>query len=843
MQYNALPGEIYYIYVWASETPLSAVEFDQRAWVSRIQINTPGFLPYIQYFPSTHPRGVIEAPAAGAVVQGTVIFSGWAVDAASWDGPGMNRVEFYLGNTLLGQSLYGFSRPDVAWLMSDSRFLPSGFTFLLDTTRLPNGLNTITVRFRSSVTGLWSYLERTINVNNGTSPNPTTPTVVPSASPTVAPSASPTVAPSASPTVAPSASPTVAPRASPTVAPRASPTVVPRIPTITLGAYSVNGRVIDPHNRGVAGVTVSAGGRSATTDTTGAYRISGLPAGNYQLTASHSGYSFSPSSHNAIVAGDVQGQNFVATPLTTSDAFDLTISLYNNPQGNQRRPYEEIIGYFADAVFEMSNGVHKVGTVTIYPNNGRHGRADVRWVASCRPSAAISGYGFDGPHIEMCDEFSQINFLLEDHEGGGYILAHEWGHYFYALYDEYRKSSGACDPGDPGDPCPNDTPVQESIMNNSLRARGGHFAWLNFSTALNNTRNTAQHRVYQASGWETLVRSPALDPRDGVLHNYPARPYFPALVDVAPAAGQAPRIDLVAGHTARSELNIVWTANTANLSDEDDGFVANLNVLDGGIVSYPNPIRLLATLQRTRMVAGALAQGELLAPDGSYTTFTLRDDGLAPDPTADDGIYAALVNYTQDGPHTLRVYFSNPNGNAKEVFDSGQFAPPPPGVDAPQLPAPIPISDDFAVIAEMVIIVSGTQADDHGDTPQSATLLEHNNHDLVGKIDRAGDRDLFRIEATQAGRVVVRVSDLAFGMLPRLRILAADGTTERANVTWSGIGYLWAEVSVEEGGTIYAEVSHTDSSAATGIYKISAGAAISSDVSNSVNVYLPLIRR
>ncbi len=604
--------------------------------------------------------------------------------------------------------------------------------------------------------------------------------------------------------------------------------------------YSVSGRITTSNGTGLAGVTVSTGTRGATTDTTGAYRITGLPAGNYRLTASLSGYSFSPSSRSVNVAASVSGQDFVATRMTASEAFDITVSLYNNPVGAQRTPYEEMMRHFADGVFEMSNGVHKLRTVTIYPNDGRKGRADVQWIARCHPNAHIAGYGLEGLRIEMCDSFSGVNFL-QDHASGGYMLAHEWGHYLYALYDEYRGSD-TCNPMRPGWPCISDTPVEPSIMHSQWKARGGNFVWLNFSTALNNTRNTAQHRIYRASGWETLVRQPELDPRDGVLYNYPRRPYFPALSDVAPAAGQAPRIDLVSGHTARSALSIVWAPGSASLLNASDDFVASLNVLDGGIVRYPNPIRVVTLLQRTRPIAGAVAEGELIAPDGSSTSFTLRDDGIAPDPEANDGLYSALVNYTQDGVHTLRVRFSNPQGTAVEIFDSGAGAPPLPGYEG-QIPPPEPVHEDFAVVAELEIIVTGTQADDHGDTPQTATALDSTNENMVGKIDRPGDRDFFRISAEQTGRLVVRVSGLAFGMHPRLRILAANGTTERASVTWSGTGYLWAEVDVQAGDLLYAEVRHQDANAQGGIYTISAGAPIVSEQQRSFGVYLPLVRR
>ncbi|MFV9506446.1 MAG: carboxypeptidase-like regulatory domain-containing protein, partial [Oscillochloridaceae bacterium umkhey_bin13] len=606
---------------------------------------------------------------------------------------------------------------------------------------------------------------------------------------------------------------------------------------ISAATYTISGRVTTANGTGLAGVTVSTGARGATTDSTGAYRISGLVAGTHQLTAGLSGYRFSPSSRSVTVSTAVSGQDFEATRLSTSDTFDLSISLYNNPTGTQRIPYEEMLRYFADGVFEMSNGAHKLGTITIYPNAGRLGRADVQWVASCWPKAHVAGYGIEGWRIQMCDTFGATNFLQQV-EDGGYTLAHEWGHYFYGLYDEYRGPD-SCQPNDPGWPCNTDMPVLNSIMNDHWQAQGSNFAWLNFSTALNNTRNTAQHRVYLASGWETLVRPSELDPRDGSLRSSIRRPYFPALAAVAPPPGQAPRIDLVPGHTARSELQIVWTATLANLSTDE--FVAGIQALDGGIVNYPDPIRLIATLQRVQMITGATASGEVIAPDGTRSVFTLRDDGVAPDPEAADGLYAALLNYRQNGEHTIRVRFTNPNGTAAEIF-SGQPAPPPPGSSA-TIPPPVLINDRFDVETELTVIVTGVQTDDHGDTAATATALATTNQDTSGSIDRAGDRDLFTLTPTTSGRLVVRLSNLAFNLQPRLRILAADGRTELATRSGSGTEPLWVEVRVQAGQRLYAEVSDQRSGAFGGFYQISAGASLVSEPSATRDVYLPLIRR
>jgi len=249
---------------------------------------------------------------------------------------------------------------------------------------------------------------------------------------------------------------------------------------------------------------------------------------------------------------------------TQATLIDITISLYSSPaSAADRAPYERIIRYFADGVYEASNGAHKIQKVTIYTGGNFADRADVVWVASCHPNAAPSGRSVQGGHVNFCDTFSTYKFLDDDKGGqeGGYTLAHEWGHYFYGLYDEYR--------GLPSYdtifhfPHSNDDAVPNSIMHNQFNAvdkgSGHDYNWLNFSTAISDTRNTAQHRVYGASCWETLARPVADDPRDGQRKALPQRIYYADLAAVAPTTGTHPAIDLPAA-AARSGLDIVWVS-------------------------------------------------------------------------------------------------------------------------------------------------------------------------------------------------------------------------------------------------------------------------------------------
>ncbi|WP_129630290.1 clostripain-related cysteine peptidase [Candidatus Oscillochloris fontis] len=97
--------------------------------------------------------------------------------------------------------------------------------------------------------------------------------------------------------------------------------------SITLSrVYSISGRITTSSGAGLGSVSVSDGTRTATTNSTGDYTLSGVPAGNYTLTTSRSGYSFSPTTRSISVSGNLTGQNFTGTLLTYSVSGRITTS-------------------------------------------------------------------------------------------------------------------------------------------------------------------------------------------------------------------------------------------------------------------------------------------------------------------------------------------------------------------------------------------------------------------------------------------------------------------------------------------------------------------------------------
>ena len=62
---------------------------------------------------------------------------------------------------------------------------------------------------------------------------------------------------------------------------------------------------------------------------------------------------------------------------------------------------------------------------------------DILWVKSCWPNANVAGHTKPGSRIEHCDTFDTTSFLT-NRMAGGVTLLHEWGHFGYGVYDEYK---------------------------------------------------------------------------------------------------------------------------------------------------------------------------------------------------------------------------------------------------------------------------------------------------------------------------------------------------------------------------------------------------------------------
>lgn len=109
--------------------------------------------------PQSAPRVWVDAPGSGQTVTPSFVVSGWAIDAASTSGPGIDAVHVWAypstgaAAIFAGAATYGASRPDVAAAFGSSIFTPSGFS--LQATLAP-GNYTLAVYAHSSVTATWA---------------------------------------------------------------------------------------------------------------------------------------------------------------------------------------------------------------------------------------------------------------------------------------------------------------------------------------------------------------------------------------------------------------------------------------------------------------------------------------------------------------------------------------------------------------------------------------------------------------------------------------------------------------------------------------------------------------
>ena len=256
-------------------------------------------------------------------------------------------------------------------------------------------------------------------------------------------------------------------------------------------------------------------------------------------------------------------------------AVNVEISLYRNPGESDRAIYDSIIGAFADGVYESSNGAITIGRVTFFADPTRTKPRTIMWgETGDSVCATVSGWGTSTGRIVMWDQRPTRNVdYMEKPVEAGYALAHEWGHYFFGLFDEYKSGSTKYDDqppepdGTPGKKWPSmphstDVPTRYSIMTAQYNAVGGpgFYSWLNFSTSVDYQDETAQGRMFGASGWETLTRPPAEDPKPPAETNEKPRQNLSRELQDVRGPNNRPRIDLP-NAAARADLKIEWMAD------------------------------------------------------------------------------------------------------------------------------------------------------------------------------------------------------------------------------------------------------------------------------------------
>jgi|GEM_PF-1301658 len=567
------------------------------------------------------------------------------------------------------------------------------------------------------------------------------------------------------------------------------------------------------------------------------------------------------------------------TLLRTKRGIDVSICLYRSDMGGDTNPtrvkYEDIIEYFADGLYEMTNGKHMLryvtvtygctpsvtgnitGTDTVVSVDSRESyNNQIIWLPRVWPHVThLSGWGATGSHIYFSDIFSFTTPLnaLNSPRSAGYTLAHEWAHYMYGLGDEYRSANTACE-GTYSGPCRDDSAVSPSIMTDPSSAGGGNYAWLNFSTSAIQTKKNAHYRIYQADGWTVLARPRSQDPQELYRLPYRAgvlpRTYFEELAAVAPARNVSPTIELPASVVdlpngmARRVLRVIWRregqvtggGGLPMLEPVVTPFQQCLacpeRVFGRNEFVYPNPAEFGLQLQRELPLANMQVLAEVKAPDGSQLQAPVLDNGA--------GGYVAQLPYTMGGVHQVTFTFTNPNLRATFTNAGLHYVPSTDGSEPPAVETPVGVP--FTVTVTTVYTVTDFQADDHADTAAGATALAADNAPVLGRIDRVDDVDVFTVTAGAEGSLVVRVVDLTPGMRPRLTIRDEDDALRFDGVYTEGAPYLFAQVDATPGARLVVAVTN-DSATVGATYQVSAGSALAVQAEQGWSLYLPAVTR
>ncbi|UCF10682.1 MAG: pre-peptidase C-terminal domain-containing protein [Candidatus Bipolaricaulota bacterium] len=115
--------------------------------------------------------------------------------------------------------------------------------------------------------------------------------------------------------------------------------------------------------------------------------------------------------------------------------------------------------------------------------------------------------------------------------------------------------------------------------------------------------------------------------------------------------------------------------------------------------------------------------------------------------------------------------------------------------------------------------IGAVQADDHGDTPVTATPLPSTGLSVPGYIESASDVDVFLFVAEAGYDYVVAVTNLIGGVQPTLALLAADGSTVLATAAADGQDAVHLRWAASESATHFLEIRGTEP--ATGGYDVS----------------------
>lgn len=571
--------------------------------------------------------------------------------------------------------------------------------------------------------------------------------------------------------------------------------------------------------------------------------------------------------------GRIENQEMIDSPYnktlystTSINILDFVVSLHKTPSSQAERDrYRKVLEYFADAVYEATEGKIRVGNIYIYTDYRFASKADILWRNSGWPNSFISAYDkLEGQHINMFDVFGETFDITKDddkeYRKAGYTIAHELGHYAFGLYDEYKVPNNAywdeCKAKRGEDLCQgrprmNDDPVAPSIMNKQYCAinledpyclmhpfSSKTPKWLNFSIKANSDygdgfetkENTAQYRVHKKSAWETLTSDPKDDASKYLWsNNAPLRTQFLSLI----APKDEPTIQLP-NSNARSKFKIFWMTDKLVYQIVLDKS-PSMDYLDND-----GTARIVKAKAAAKQLVEAAEIGKTaigIIAFCSYASVVYPVTDIFDSNTSN---YAAILSeYHLNGTYTINIKANNNSNTAYLTNNQGMMSIDLNG-NLPSSSPDIHIGENIERMTKFQITIQGVVDDDHGNNFETATTINADNRDYPGKIDIAGDLDFFKIilPGPSGSDIIFRITALSPEMKPVLKVYDSNQKLLREKTYISGSNYIAIIEKTNSNSVFYASVGYSGGNG-TGTYYISAGPKIATD--NDYRLYLPLL--
>ncbi|MEZ4710588.1 MAG: choice-of-anchor X domain-containing protein [Caldilineaceae bacterium] len=289
----------------------------------------------------------------------------------------------------------------------------------------------------------------------------------------------------------------------------------------------------------------------------------------YRVRASNSA---GPSPYSAVA-------NLTLPAQAVGTVVDVNIGLYYDPApiSGRQSQFENIALFFADTIYEASNGGVKIRRVTFYPNQRANPLMDVDWnlcaTGGCYPNSSLGR----SRSIQFWDYADQVDQgSLSSQEQTANTLAHEFGHYHFTMYDEYTNDG-------------QNTPysLMSGLQNRAVYApqpgQERDYRWLNFATNANYasaTFNLGTETINVApkpylnkttgqryAAWDALATNPTTTGLNSYFYHPELGAFKPAdMNQLAPTELDKPN----GKSNARSAFEVCWV-NTCKRMTQPNG--------------------------------------------------------------------------------------------------------------------------------------------------------------------------------------------------------------------------------------------------------------------------------